>query len=145
MTPYLLYIKIAAGVALLLLAFHLGSLGPKAALDRDHAAMAEATTQALLAQRKQADADHSRLQGVIDAYDAQKDLPNLVDTGLAHRVYIAAAGGCPVPETRTVAGGAQAPTPIPRGDPGVVGRLQDVIDACRADSAQMSAMIQLAP
>jgi hypothetical protein len=47
----LLYAKLGAAAALLALAFYLGSLGPKAALERDHAAMAEATTQALLAQR----------------------------------------------------------------------------------------------
>jgi hypothetical protein len=52
----LLYAKIGIGVALLAMFFYLGGLGPKAALDRDHAAMAEATANALIAQRKAAQA-----------------------------------------------------------------------------------------
>jgi hypothetical protein len=141
----LLYAKVGAAVVLLAVVFYLGGLGPKAALERDHAAMAQAATQALLAQRAQASADHAHLQGVIDRYDAQKDIPNPVDTGLAHRVYITAASGCPVPETRIVAGGIEAPAALAGSDPGIVGRLQDLIDACRDDAEQMSAMIQLAP
>lgn len=144
MTP-ILYAKLGAGAALLALVFYLGGLSPRAALQAQHAAWAEAAANALVAQQKQATADHNRLQGVIDAYDAQKDLPNPVDTGLAHRVYIAAAGGCPVPKAASMAGGVEAPATQPSGDPGIVGRLQAVIDACRADAAQLSAVIELAP
>jgi hypothetical protein len=52
----LLYAKLGAGGAVLALVFYLGGLGPKAALERDHAAMAETATQALLAQRAAAQA-----------------------------------------------------------------------------------------
>ncbi len=53
----LTYLKIAAAVALAALLFgggwYCGGLKPTAALQADHAAMAQATTQALLAQRAQ--------------------------------------------------------------------------------------------
>jgi hypothetical protein len=141
----ILYAKLGAGAVLLGVIFYLGGLSPRAALQAQHAEWAQATANALIAQQKQATLDHNRLQGVIDAYDSQKDAPNPVDTGLAHRLYIAAAGGCAVPAPRALAGGTQTSATLPGSDPGIVGRLQAVIDACRADAAQLSVMIQLAP
>lgn len=141
----LLYAKLGAAAVLLMLVFYLGGLGPKAALERDHAAMAQATTKALLAQQKATETEHVRQQKVIDAYDATKDIPDPVTTGLAHRVYIAAAGGCHVPEARAVASGTQARAAIPGGPSGIERALGVVIEACAADAGQMSAMIQLAP
>lgn len=149
MNPYLLYVKLGAAALVLAIVggtcYRLGGNASRAALETDRAAQLSAVATAYENQVLARAAGEAKLQKVQDAYDAIKDLPNPLDTGLAHRVYIAAAGGCPVPRTAAVASGTQTPAPIPRGDPGVVGRLQDLIDACRADAAQLSAMIELAP
>lgn len=135
--------KLGAAMALLALAFYLGGLGPKAALERDHAAMAEATTQALLAQQKAAETEHARQQRIIDAYDAAPI--DFVAPTLARRLYIAAVGGCDLPKARTVASGTEAPSPLPSGPSGVERALGELIEACSADARQLNAMIQLAP
>jgi len=135
-------------VAAFCVGWRLGGNGPRAALERDHAAMAEAATQAILAQQKQATADHVRLQGVIDNYDAIKDSPDLAyaAAGTAHRLYIRAAGGsCAVSQAGGVASGTETPAPVPSSHSSVESALGDVLTACSQDAAQLSAVIQLAP
>jgi hypothetical protein len=143
-TP-LLYLKLGAIVLALVIIFGAGWTTCKWRYEALQTAQLQAVAVAYQNQVLAREASEAKLQKVQDAYDAIKDIPNPLDTGLAHRVYIAAAGGCPVPATASVAGGAQTSTPIPGGDPSIVGRLQNLIDACRDDAEQMSAMIQLAP
>lgn len=150
LTPYLVYIKVGAAALLLAIAagggFYFGGLRSTAALERDHADMAEATTKALLAQAAQAAVDHASQQKVIDAYDATKDIPDPASIGTAHRVLLlaAAGGGCAVPETGTVAGGAAGPAPIAIGPSEVERRLNDYIQACGGDAKRLTAAQALA-
>jgi hypothetical protein len=140
--------KLGGALALIAVLFgagyHFGGMASKTALERDHADMAAATVNALLAQRAQATADHNRLQEVIDRYDATP--PDPIIPGLAHRVYVYATAHCGgVPQSGSVAPGTEAPTPVPIGHSSVESALGDVLSACSADAAQMTAMIQLAP
>lgn len=157
LTPYLVYIKLGAAAVLLAIAtgagYHFGGLSgsvkaadAQTALERDHASMAQAATTALLAQAAQAAADHASQQKVIDAYDATKDIPDPASIGTAHRVLLVAAagGGCAVPETGTVAGGAAGPAPIAIGPSEVERRLNDYIQACGGDAKRLTAAQALA-
>lgn len=148
--PYLTYAKIGAAVALLAIVagigFHLGGLRATAALEADHAAMAEAATKALLAQAAQAASDHASQQKVIDRYDATKDDPDPASIGTAHRVLIvAAAGGCPVPEAGALAGRAAEPARVAIGPSEVERRLNDYIQACGRDVKKLTTAQALAP
>jgi hypothetical protein len=149
-TP-LLYLKLGAIVAMVAALFatgyHIGALSSKTALEADHTAQLQAVVNAMDENARQAAADHAHMQGVIDAYDATKDIPDPASVGTAHRVLIVAAagGGCPVPEAAAVAGRAQASAPIAIGPSEVERALDDYIHACSADAAQMNPMIALAP
>jgi hypothetical protein len=148
---------LALAAALIAGGFHFGGLGPKAdlaayktAVERQHAAQLAAVAKAYEDQVLAAQADHAAQQKVIDAYDAAKDAPDPVTTGLAHRVYIAAAAASgaecgQLPPARAVASRTQASGAIPGGNPSIIGRIQDVLDACTADADQLNAMVKLAP
>jgi hypothetical protein len=141
--PYVTYVKWAAIVGLLAFIYHAGGNGPRAALERDHAAMAEAATKALLAQRSAQEAEATRINKAVNDYESTPLDP--IAPTIARRVYIAAAGGCPVPRAPVLAGGTQAPTPLPLGPSGVERALGDFITACSEDARQMNAMLELAP
>lgn len=151
MNPYLLYVKLGAAALVLAIAagagYHFGGLAAKTALEADHAAQLQAVVNQLDENARQAAADHLHLQGVIDHYDATKDIPDPASVGTAHRVLIVAAagGGCAVPEAGTVAGGAQAPAAIAIGPSPIERALDDYIKACSADADQMIPMVALAP
>ena len=161
MTPYLTYIKLGAAALLLAIAagagFHFGSLSAddklnayKTAVEGQHAAQLQAVVNAMTEHDQQAAAQHAADQRVIDAYDAAKAVPDPVAIGLAHRVYLVAASASgaecsQLPAARAVAARTQAPSAIPGGDPSIIGRIQDVIDACTADADQLNAMVKLAP
>jgi hypothetical protein len=152
----MIYAKIAAGVLFAALCFYLGGLAPKAALERDHADMAQAATRALLAQAAQAAADHASQQKVIDDYDANKDIPDPASIGTARRVLLlaaAGAGNCPVPETGAVAGGGARPaggaSEAREAQSGLVTLLEadldDYIAACDRDDKRLILTQGLAP
>jgi hypothetical protein len=147
-TP-LLYLKlgaiIAMAAALLATGYHIGSLSSKTALEADHAAQLQAVVNVMDENARQAAADHAHQQGVIDAYHATPIDPLVA--GAAHRVYVyaASASGCGVPQAGAVAGGAQASAPVAFGPSEVERALDDYIQACSADAAQMNPMIALAP
>jgi hypothetical protein len=142
-----LYVKLGAGAGLLFLAYHLGGNASRAALEAQHAAQMSAVATAYQNQTLALQASEAQLEKVQNAYDAIKDVPDPVSTGLAQRVLVAAGGACrsDLPKAAAVAGGTQASPAVTGGDSGIVGRLQGLIDACTADSKQMNAMIELAP
>jgi hypothetical protein len=141
--PYFTAVKWAAIVGLLAFVYHAGGNGPRAALERDHAAMAEAATQALLAQRSAQEAEATRINKAVTDYE-NAPLDPIAPT-IARRLYIAAAGGCAVPSSPTVASGTQAPAAQPLGPAGVERALGGLIEACAEDARQMNAMLELAP
>jgi hypothetical protein len=151
LSAYLTYIKLGAAAALLAIAagsgYHFGGLSAKSSAEAAHAAQLQAVTDAYQKQVLATAASEAKLQKAENDYDAIKDLPDPVTTGLASRVLLHAcpAGGGDVPQARTVASGAPGAAQEPSGDSGFGGRLQAVLDACTADSRQMSAMIDLAP
>lgn len=152
MNPYGILIEAGAVLLCTVIAFgsgyHFGGMASKTALEADRAAQLQAVVNQLDENARAATADHARLQGVIDTYDAIKDSPDLAyaAAGTAHRLYIrAAGGGCDVPETPAVASGAQAPAAVTLGPSGVERALGDYIAACSADAAQMIPMVELAP
>jgi len=112
---------------------------------RARAAQLSAVAAAYQNQVLAREASEAKLQRVQNAYDAIKDLPDPATVGTAHRVLIAAAGGCDVPETRAMADGAQTPAAQPVGPSGIERALGDYIAACSADAAQMIPMVELAP
>lgn len=147
MNPYLIYIKIAAAAVLLAVLFgtgyHFGGMASRTALEADHAAMAQAATQALLSQRKAQDAESARINKAVSDYEKPIDP---ITVGLSHRVFIYAnRADCPVPGAATVATGTQTAAPVPIGPSSVERSLGDYITACAEDAAQLSAVIQLAP
>ena len=109
MTPA--YLKIAAVVILLgtffMGGFHFGGLGPTAALERDHAAMAKATTDALLAQRAAAEAqainDHAAETTHANDIRAIDNASPRTDPVLVYRTVKACVD--PVPGAEAQAGG----------------------------------------
>ena len=151
LSPYLVYIKLGAAAVLLAIAagagYHFGGLASKTALEAQHAAQLQAVVNRLDENARQAAADHASQQKVIDAYDATKDIPDPASVGTAHRVLLlaASAGGCPVPEAGTVAGGAPRPAPIAIGPSEVERRLNDYIQACGGDAKRLIATQGLAP
>jgi hypothetical protein len=102
----LLYAKLGAAAVLLAVVFYLGGLGPKAALERDHAAMAEATTKALLAQRSTQQTQAINDNVVEKAHD--QDL-EAIPLHIRHDpVFVRVPGptpDCPVPGTQAKASG----------------------------------------
>jgi len=141
----LLYAKLGGAALLLAAAFYLGGLASKSRYEALRAAQLSAVAAAYQNQVLAREASEAKLQRVQNAYDAIKDLPDPATVGTAHRVLIAAAGGCDVPETRAMAGGAQTPAAQPVGPSGIERALGDYIAACSADAAQMIPMVELAP
>lgn len=120
MTP-LAYAK-WGGIAALALAlagggYHFGGLSAddklnayKTAAEAQHVAQLQAVVTTMETNARDAAADHAKLQKVIDAYDATKDVPDPASIGTAHRVLLlaasaAGAGDCPVQQTGPVASG----------------------------------------
>lgn len=149
--PYAIYLKIGAAIALIAVAagagYHFGGLVSKTALEADHVAQLQAVVKAMDENARQAAADHTHLQGVIDRYDATKDIPDPASIGTAHRVLIVAAagGGCAVPEAGALAGGAPAAARIAVGPSRVEQALDDYIQACGRDAKKLTAAQALAP
>jgi hypothetical protein len=143
-TP-LLYLKLGAIVLALAIIFGAGWTTCKWRYEALQTAQLQAVAVAYQNQVLAREASEAKLQRLQNAYDAIKDLPDPVTTGLAQRVYLAAARECDLPSPAAVARGVQAPSAILSGDPSLIGRIQDVIDACTADAHQLNAMIELAP
>jgi hypothetical protein len=115
MTP-LFYLKAGGALALVLVIFgsgyHIGGLAPTAALEADHASMAQAATGALLAQRAASEAQaindntaqvtHGKDIAKIDATPPRTD-PVIVYVHTPNPVRIG-----PVPGTEAQAGGVPA-------------------------------------
>jgi hypothetical protein len=147
-TPYLLYIKLGAAVLLIAgifgAGFHVGGMASRTALEADHAAMAQAATTALLAQRKQAEAESTRINKAVSDYE---NTPiDFISPTVARRVFLYAhRADCPVPSTPSVAGRTQAAAPVTLGPSDIERALGAYIAACSADSSQMKAMLELAP
>lgn len=144
---YLKYGGIAAALILLCSTFyHLGGNAARAAAASAHAAQLGTVVSALEAQRNAAQAESDRRQGIINAYDESKDVPDPVVAGLARRVYVyAARAGCPaVPGARPVASGITDAAPLPGSDTSLerLSKLtQAALDAAESDARQMNAMI----
>jgi hypothetical protein len=143
--PYVTYVKWALIAGVLAWAYHAGGNGPRAALEADHAAMAETATAALLAQRAASDAQIAKLSKVVSDYENAP--PDPLAPVVAHRVLVYAASACrdPVPAADPVAGGTQTPAPVAVGPSRVEQALGELLTACAADAAQMRAMIEAAP
>jgi hypothetical protein len=128
--------------------FKVGRLSIDDAVQKEHAQMAAATTAALLARASEHAAKLAVQQKVVNAYDAAKDLPDPATAGLAQRMFIvetAAACGDQVREAGSLAGGAQAPGGVPRGDPEGLRLLQAALSAGSRDALRLNAAVQLAP
>lgn len=147
----ILYAKLVGAAAALVflfgLGYHFGGMASKTAEEAARAAQLSAVATAYQNQVLAAQASETQLQKVENAYDALKDTPDPVTTGLATRVLYRA---CPadrgdVPQAKPVAAGASALGAQPGGDPSLAGRLQAVLDACTADARQLDALIKLAP
>lgn len=140
-----LQVKAVVGAVLAMILFsagyHFGGLASKTALETDHAAQLQAVVDRLDENAREAAADHAKQQRVIDAYDATKDIPDPASIGTAHRVLIlaAAGGGCPVPETGAVAGGAPDPARVAIGPSRVEQALDAYIKACGRDVKKLTA------
>lgn len=151
MNPYLIYAKLGAAAVLLAIAagagYYFGGLASKTALAADHAAQLQAVVNRLDDNAREAAADHLHLQGVIDHYDATKDIPDPASVGTAHRLLIVAAagGGCAVPEARALAGGAPNAATIAIGPSAIERALDDVFQTCGVDSKRLIAAQALAP
>lgn len=153
LTPYLLYIKIAAGVVLMAVLFgsgyHLGGASQRDGDDKRAAAQLSKVVTVMEQRQAAAEAEVTRRQGIIDAYDRIKSVPSPIVAGLGQRVLIYSRGpGCPaLPGPITVAGGTADTAAQPASDEGTQ-RLselnQSVYDACAADAKQMTAMEALA-
>lgn len=151
LNPYAIYIEMGAAVVLLVIAagagYHFGGMASTTALEADHAAQLQTVVNQLDENARQAAADHAHMQGVIDRYDATKDIPDPAGVGTARRVLIVAAagGGCAVPEAAALAGGAPDAARGTVGPSEVERRLDDYIQACGRDDKKLTAAQALAP
>lgn len=106
MITYLKLGGILAAIAIVFgLGFHFGGMGPRVALERDHAAMAKATTDALLSQRA-----HDAAQAINDnAAETVHDQDlEAIPLHVIHDtvfVRLPATPNSPVPGTKAEAGG----------------------------------------
>lgn len=160
LTPYLTYIKLGAAVVALAIAagagFHFGGLSAddklnayKTAVEAQHVAQLQAVVNTMTEHDKQAAAQHAADQKVIDAYDLQKSLPPIT-AGLVERMRLIEAASCRaghsvLPGAGPVAGGADAASGVPAGDPEGDRLLQAALDAAAHDAARLNAVRQLAP
>lgn len=135
-----LYIKAGAAVALLAailgLGWHLGSLGPTAALATYKLAQAKVVADAVIAERAAAQVESDRLRKVIATYEQTPIDP--IAAGLSHRVYVyAQASSCTVPKTSPHPSGAVSTSTVPSS---LEGALQTYIDACSRDALRLNAL-----
>jgi hypothetical protein len=153
MTPYLIYVKVGAVLVAVALVFgvgwHFGGASTRDAADKAHAAQLTNVVAVLEKRQAAAETELIRRQGIIDAYDRNKNTPSPIVAGLGQRVLIYSRGpGCSaVPSLPAVAGGASdtaAKSPSDERTERVSELNQFVYDACNADAKQMKAMIQLA-
>lgn len=136
MTPYILYIKLAlAGVLIALVGgtcWHLGSLGPKAALAEFQAKQSQLTADAVLAERASATA-----QAVIDHQAELTHAQTIVQIDAAHAltapVFVCSPAsevpGRAVPGAAAQAGGVAADPKEGGIDPGRRVNIRAALDA----------------
>jgi hypothetical protein len=169
LTPYLAYLKWGAAAALLAgtagAGFHFGGLSAddklnayKTTEEAQHVAQLQAVVSTMENNARDAAADHAKLQKVIDAYDATKDIPDPASIGTAHRVLLLAASAgaasdCPVQQTGPMAGGSASAS----GGAGETAKAQsrlvtlveadldDYIAACGRDDKRLVLAQGLAP
>lgn len=151
MTPYLLWIKLGAALALVAgifgAGYHFGGLSSKAALEREHAAQLRTVATAYQTQLAALKANTAKQQVIIDEYDKSRETIDPIAVGIGHRVLKYALGTCgnTLPQTDPLAGRAQ-------DAPGSANRAQeferlfdDLAQAVGRDAAKQNALIQLAP
>jgi hypothetical protein len=153
LTPYLTYIKIGAALALVFgllgTGWHFGGASQRDADDKRAADQLGKVVKVMEQRQVAAEAESTRRQGIIDAYDRSKASPNPIVAGLGERVLIYSRGpGCPaVPGAVAVAGGTDASPEVAGRDERVErlsGLTQAVYTACDDDAAQMTSMIDMA-
>lgn len=113
--------------------------------------LVESKHQLVLAQAAAAalEVQSKKIRAVEDSYDALKDIPDPVVTGVTTRLRLIAAA---IPEAPAVAGGTQSACPQPASlgrlksaVDGVTGSLGRYVQACSDDARQLDAVIRLAP
>jgi len=119
-------------------------------LQTEEAQIATATANSLETQRMQYEAQAAAQQKRIDAYDALKDIPDIISLPLATRVLLGTA--CPdrsaVSDTAAGAGRAQGASGVPASDAEAVRLLSNVFAAGGRDSLRLDLLRncqQLAP
>lgn len=134
-----LYIKLGAVVALLAaifgLGWHLGSLGPTAALATYTLAQTKVVADAVIQERAAAQVESDRLRKVIDTYEKASLTP--VDPGIGHSVYKYALSQCPVSRPSSPPSGAIPASPKPSG---FEDALDAYINACARDALRLNAL-----
>lgn len=129
------WIKVIVIAAALWLAFYLGTLKETAALEKDHADMAEATTKALLAEQAKSATELDRVNQIVRKYEAQPIDP--VVAGVARRLFKYTIQDCPMSAAGRDASGAAAASGVPGGNPEVERLTQQAFDAGARDSARL--------
>jgi hypothetical protein len=156
----MIYAKIAGFGALaaflVWVGFHFGGLSAddklanyKTAVEAQHAAQLQAVVATMTEHDTQAAAQHAKDQGVIDAYDAQKDLAP-VTAGIVQRMRLVeaascSAGGGVVPGAAALAGGTDAAGGVSGSHAESDRLLQAALDAAARDADRLNAVIKLAP
>ena len=137
---------IAAVVILLCgTSYRLGGAATRASSNAAHAQQLSAVVTVLEQREVATAAESRRRQGVIDAYDLQKDVRALPVVGLAERVYVATGNPVcrAVPAPGGPPGGTDASPPKPtRADrPQQITRQNQLVyDSCARDAQQLSAL-----
>lgn len=131
----LTYVKLIAIAVALVLAVHFKGEIDAGVLERDHAAMAESTTKALLARQAAHQVEMDRVNNLVRNYEAQAIDP--VIPGLAGRLYKYTLSQCALPAPGQTPDGTGTPSGVPRGDPEAQRLSQAAFDAGARDAGRL--------
>lgn len=131
----LTYVKLIAIAVALVLAVHFKGEIDKGVLERDHAAMAEGMAKALIARQTEHQAEMTRVNNLVRAYESQAIDP--VVPGIAGRLYKYTLSQCSLPTPGPAAGGTRPPSGVSRGDPEAQRLSQAAFDAGARDAGRL--------
>jgi hypothetical protein len=138
------YLKVAAALVLLGIAYYLGGLPGKAALASLKAQQASLVATELQRQAANSLAEIARLNTVIATYEQNQLDPLALSLGSRVYHYIQ-IGSCPLPGTAAHPGGTVGPGPVTTAPDSVEPALNAYIEACSRDATRLDALIAAWP
>ena len=140
----LTYLKIAAALLLLCVAYYLGGLSGKAKLAALQEAQSKSVATAVLAEQTRAKIESDRLNEVLASYEKAPIDPIAIDIGSRVYHYIEVERST-LPEAGVHPGGTLGPSGVPAAPDPVEPALNAVLEACSRDATRLNALIAAWP